>query len=139
MKKAFVVLAVLCAGCSNNPTTTPSSTVTSPVSETFTSQIDAGGSAFRTFTALQAGNVTVTLVGGPAGLPVGLGLGLPDQVAGATTRPAGHCRLNTVINATAGAAVTTAVDAGSYCAGVFDIGGITAPNQIAFSIRIDHP
>jgi len=138
MKKALVpgyVLAVLCAGCSS--TTAPSSTsssTSSPVSETFTSQIFAQGSAFRTFTASQAGTVTITLLGGPAGMPLGLGLGLPGETAG-------HCQLTFVINASPGGAtvLSNAVDAGTFCAGVFDVGDIPPSTAVPFSIRIDHP
>jgi hypothetical protein len=138
MKNAFVpgyVLAVLCAGCGS--TTAPSSTSSSnssPVSETFASQIFAQGSAFRTFTASQAGTVTVRLLGGPLGMTLGLGLGLPGETAG-------HCQLTFVIDASPDGAtvVSSAVDPGSYCAGVFDVGGIPASTAVAFSIRIDHP
>jgi hypothetical protein len=109
-------------------------TPTSPVSETFTSQIFAQGTAFRTFTAAQDGTVTVTLLGGPAGTPLGLGVGLPGETAG-------HCQLTVAINASPGGPTVLSgpIDAGMFCAGVFDIGDIPPATAAPFSIRIDHP
>ena len=137
---AAVALALLNAACGNNSTTaSPAApTPTSPATETFASTLTAQGAAFRTFTASQAGNVSVTLVSdGPPTIPFGLGLGIQGGVSSPSTA---GCNLTIALNTAPGdiAQITAPVDAGSYCAGIYDIGNIGS-GTVNFSVQIVHP
>jgi hypothetical protein len=73
-------LALLAASCNNVETpTTP--TATGPYTDTFASQLGIRGSATRSFRVTDAGAVSVTLtsIGPPATVEVGLGLGIPNS------------------------------------------------------------
>jgi hypothetical protein len=128
---AAFVLAT--AGCDDASTAT-SPTTTSPVTETFSGQFVPGGSASRGFTAASPGTVSVTLtqIGPPADVVVGLGVGIP-QASGA------GCHLTQTVQAGAASSpqITVPVDAGSYCLRVYDPGTLVA--QVAFSVTIVRP
>ncbi len=119
-------------GCGD--TATQTSPTTSPVTVRFDGQFAQGGSAARTFTAAAHGAVTITLtsIGPPEGTVVGLGIGIPRGNASG-------CLLTHVLDATAASSpqIAVAVDAGDYCARVFDVGNLS--NQVAFSLTIVHP
>jgi hypothetical protein len=124
----MAVLALATAGCDDASTAT-SPTVTSPVTETFTGQFFPGGTAARAFTAASSGTVSITLtqIGPPADVTVGLGVGIP-QSDGA------GCYLTETVSAGAGSQLTVAVEAGTYCVRLFDTGALTS--QVAFSVTI---
>jgi hypothetical protein len=134
---ALLALAVLGAACGNTNTPTPTTPTapTSPVTETLNGSMAKNGTAIRTFTASKSGTVSVTLsaAGPPSSIVLGLGLG----IRGAT---GADCRFSTTINTPAGAAaqLTAAVDAGTYCAGTYDIGNV-GPNGITVTVSILHP
>jgi hypothetical protein len=125
------------AGCDNGPstvddTTTPTSPTTSPVTETFASQLFVGGSASRSFTAAKAGTATVTLTAaGTSTTKVGFGIGVPDSLGSGCL----FTRSNEA--ATAGTSFSLPVDAGTYCVRVFDTGTLTS--NITFSVTIIRP
>jgi hypothetical protein len=127
---AFVLAA---AGCDDASTAT-SPTTTSPVTETFSGQFLPGGSASRAFTAASSGTVSITLtqIGPPANVVVGLGVGIPQ------TNGAG-CHMTQTVHAGASATpqITVPVDAGSYCLRLYDPGTLTA--QVAFTVTIVRP
>jgi hypothetical protein len=130
---AGILAALALAGCDDASTAT-SPTATSPVTETFSGQIIPGGSAARSFTAASAGTVSITLtqIGPPADLVVGLGIGIP-QANGS------GCHLTQAVQAAASSApqFTAAVDAGTYCLRLYDPGTLVAP--AAFSVTIVRP
>lgn len=135
LAQALAGLWVMASGlaCGDSATMT-SPTPISPVTETFVSRITMGGGASRAFVVPQAGTVSVTLtdVGPPAGVVVGLGLGIPrsDNVS---------CNLSQAV-LTAGspsAQLTATVEAGTYCARIYDVGNLTG--DVSFSITIVHP
>ena len=134
---AAVALAFLSAACGS--TTTPAApTPTSPTTETLASTLGAQEAAFRTFTVAQAGTVSVTLISdGPPTIPFGLGLGVQSGVSSPSTA---GCNLLTRVNTMPGntAQITAPVDAGSYCAGIYDIGNIGS-GTVNFSVQIVHP
>ena len=141
MSRARVLLiallaAPLMAACDNGPlpTTadTTTTTTTSPVTETFSSQLAVGGYAFRSITAVKAGTVTVTLnsAGSSSTLKVGLGLGIPDSTGTG-------CLFTRSTETAAGGVLTAAVDAGSYCMRVWDLGTLTT--TIPFTVTIVRP
>ena len=120
--------------CENAATVTAPTSTTSPVTETFASRITIGGGASRAFSVAESGAVSVTLtdVGPPSGVVVGLGIGIPrsDSVG---------CNLSQAV-LTAGssdAQLTATVEAGSYCARIYDVGNLTG--EVSFSITIMHP
>jgi hypothetical protein len=133
---ACLLLVPWSAGCGNSSpsTTAPSSTATSPTTETFSSILYVGSAVSRTFTLSTAGTVTATLVSAapPPTIVVGFGVGIP-LLNGA------GCLLSTSVNTAAGPAaqVTAAVGTGAYCVQVFDPGSITDP--VSFSVNIVHP
>ena len=124
----FVLAAAGC-GKDDQSTTAPSSSTTTTV---FASTLSVNTSAARAFRASQAGTVTVTLTALGTVLPVGLGLGVPSTGVA-------NCTLTTSVLTTAGTApqITAAVDAGAYCAAVFDVGNLT--NTVGFELSIVHP
>src|ERR1700681_3027367 len=78
---ACLLLAPWSAGCGNSSpsTTAPTSTTTSPTTETFSSILYVGSAVSRTFTLTTAGTVTATLVSAapPPTIVVGFGVGIP--------------------------------------------------------------
>ena len=124
------------AACDNGPSTTtdatPTSPTTSPVSETFSSQLFVGGSSSRSFTAAKAGTATVTLTtAGTSTTKVGFGIGVPDVLGSGCL----FTRSNDA--ATAGTSFSLPVDAGTYCVRVYDAGALTS--NITFSVTIIRP
>lgn len=134
---ALLVFAALGAACSNNDNTvtTPTTTVPSPATETLNGSMAKDGTAIRTFTAAKAGTVSVTLAsaGPPSNIVLGLGIGIRAATGI-------DCKFSQTINTGAGATpqLTATVDAGSYCAGAYDIGNI-GTNGITVSITVTHP
>jgi hypothetical protein len=126
------------AGCDNGPSTeddstTPTTPVTSPVTETFSSQLFVNGSASRSFYAVKAGTATVTLVsaGPPSTVKLGFGIGVRDVLG------SGCLFTRSSEAAVAGASFSLPVDAGVYCVRVYDVGAMTA--NVTFSITIVRP
>jgi hypothetical protein len=134
---ALLAFAVLGAACGNNDTTTPATPTapTSPVTETLNGSMAQNGTAVRTFTATQSGTVSVTLtsVVPTSSIVLGLGIGLP-VASGA------DCRFSKTVNTPAGAAaqLTAAVDAGTYCAGAYDIGNVGS-DGVTVTVTVTHP
>jgi len=129
------LLAAVSAACGNDRTTVTAPTSTAPTAgtQTLSSTVQPGGGSFRFFTASAAGAVSVTLVStNPEGVQLGVGLGIP------AVNNTG-CTLSVARRATGGEApLTVPVDAGSYCAGVYDLGTLTE-GGIGFEVRIVHP
>lgn len=135
---AVAVIAALSLpliACDNGPSTedeaTPISPTTSPVTETFSTQLIVGGSASRSFNAAKAGTATVTLGSLGTATKLGFGIGVPDSFGSAClfTRSSD--------TAVAGTSFALPVDAGTYCVRVFDVGGMTT--GITFSVTIVRP
>ena len=127
---AFATLVLAACGKDDQSTTAPSTPA--PTTTVFASTLSVKSSASRTFTAAQAGTVTVTLTSLGTTAPVGMGLGVPS--AGVA-----NCTLTTSIRTTAGTTpqISAQVDAGSYCAAIFDVGNLT--DTIGFEMSIVHP
>jgi len=132
-----LLVAPLAAACDNGPLapttdTTTSTTATSPVTETFSSQLFVGGYAFRSFNAAKAGTSTVTLTsaGSSTSLKLGLGLGIPDVTGFG-------CLFTRSIETAAGGQISASVDPGVYCVRVWDLGTLT--QTINFTVTIVRP
>jgi hypothetical protein len=132
---AIAVLSLTLVACDNGPSleddATPTSPTTSPVTETFSTQLIVGGSASRTFNAAKAGTATVTLGSLGAATKLGFGLGVPDALG------SGCLFTRSSDAALAGTSFSLPVDAGTYCVRVFDVGGHTS--TITFSVTIVRP
>jgi hypothetical protein len=139
---ALALLAVallLSAACSSNDTaaTTPVTPTkpTGPATETLTGTMAPNGTVTRTFTASTSGSVTVTFASASplSNIILGLGIGIHG--------PSGaDCNFTQTVNTPPGSApqISISVDAGTYCAGLYDIGNIGLKGTTV-SVTIVHP
>jgi hypothetical protein len=133
-----VLVAVIGAtsGCSgdssSSPLTAPSASV---VTETFPGTVPVLGNDVHTFTASQSGEIDVTLtaVGPPATIMMGLAIGTLAAANSATCLPVS----GGTMTAQAGSTLTGTVAAGAYCVMVFDIGNDTEP--VTYTVTVKHP
>jgi len=129
-----LLVSVVLSACGKNATPAAPTTPTSPVTETFTSNLVVQGAVWRIVTASQAGTLTATLTSTnqPATV-VGVGLGVTN---GSSTT---GCLLNNSVTATAGSAphLSAQVDAGAYCVKLFDVG--TLSSTMSFTLTIVYP
>jgi hypothetical protein len=113
--------------------TTATSTSTSRTTATFASTVALRGGSSHVFTVAAPGVVNVTLTSvGPPTVAVGIGLGITGGV--------NACTLTTTQVSAGGPAPLfgQAVDPGTYCVQVYDVGNLTTPS-VPFSVTIDHP
>jgi hypothetical protein len=130
---ALVVLAAFTAACGDDTTTTAPSTPTGTVTETLNGIMAPKGQAVRTFTANQAGTVTVLLAGAQPSVTLGLGVG----VRGAT---GADCQFSQTLNTLPATTpqLSVSVDPGTYCAGAYDIGTVGQPG-VTVTVTVTHP
>ena len=130
---ALLTLAV--AGCgSDNTSTTPTTPAPAPGTDTVAVTLAPGGAAFHQFTASAVGATNVTLTStDPPGATVGLGIGVPGANIGG-------CDLTKTVTAAPGPAaqLVVSVEAGTYCAGAFDVGKI-GPSGVLVNFSVAHP
>lgn len=131
---AALWVAVLTAGCSDDPATTPTApdVVTTPITVTFTGVVGPNGSISRSFTAQLAGTARASVSGITPATVLGVGMGVPR--ADGT-----GCLLTYSTSATnqASAEVAGAVAAGVFCVQVF--APASAAEAVRFSVSIIHP
>ncbi len=123
--------ALSAAGCGDDATPTAPTTRSSPVTETFSSNLTVQGSAVRMITAIQSGTFTATLTAADQpGVLVGLAIGLRN---GNGTQ----CLVTREIVAAAGSSpqLTAQVDAGDYCVRLFDVGQLQSSMNFAVSLN----
>jgi hypothetical protein len=138
---ALVLLGIaflLSLSCSNNTTPVAAVAPTRPtgtVTETLTGTMAPNGTATRTFTAATAGTVTVTFDSASPISTTVLGLGV--GIHGTTGN---DCNFTQTVNTPPGTApqITLSIDAGTYCAGLYDIGNV-GPAGITVSLTVTHP
>ena len=127
----------MCAGCSDDTPTSPSTETVAPpsVTETWEGTLAVGGSRFYSFSVSQNGTVNVTLTnllenGADSATQVGLALGYPAGTG---------CTANTSVTVAAAVdpQVTNTYKPGVYCAKIADAGNLSIPAQ--FRIVIAHP
>lgn len=130
-----MALAIVAAACgSDDSATAPSTPLPAAGTDTFTGQMAPGGTAMHQFTASANGTVNLTLTStDPAGALVGLGIGIPGTNVGT-------CDLTKTAQARPGAAaqLSAAVEAGEYCAGTFDVGGLST-RGVLVTYTVAHP
>ncbi len=130
---AFAALAVACSS-DNNPTTpTTPTTPAGTVTETLNGIMAPKGTAIRGFVAREPGTVTVQLAKVDPPLTLGLGVGI--RAATGT-----DCMFSQTVNTAAGTTpqLSVAVDAGTYCAGTYDLGSV-GQNGATVTITVTHP
>jgi hypothetical protein len=123
------VVLVATVGCGKSTPTAPTST--SPVTETFSSMLTAGGASAHTFSVTERGVISVTLTSVDPAIQVGIGVG----IAGGTP----SCALTKSALLAPGATlqIVETADPGNYCAEIFDPG--TVVGHVTFSMTIEHP
>jgi hypothetical protein len=129
-----LALAGAACGSSNSSTAATAPSAPAAGTQTFTGTMAPRGTAIRTFTASATGTVSVTLsTTDPASTLVGLGIGIPGTSAGA-------CDMTKTIQTRAGstAQLTASVEAGSYCAGAFDIGTVGS-SGVVLTFTVAYP
>jgi len=123
----LIVVALAAAGCSSNDTSsslpaTPSSPL---VTENFSGTVQVGGSDWHPFTVTSSGfqiTLDLTSVGPPSTISMGFGVGAWD---GTTCTPLSGGVAT--VQASATPQVGGNINAGTYCAIVFDVGNQSAP------------
>jgi hypothetical protein len=132
----FLVLGLLTTACGSGNPSTPT-TPALPTTEAFSGTLQVQGSAFYSFTLAATGQVSITLASlvpvapGPAANTVmGLGVGTPLET---------DCSVTNSVATAPGltAQLVNSLAAGTYCAKIYDLGGLTAP--VDFTVRIVHP
>jgi hypothetical protein len=136
---ALPALALLtltaCGTTGDTSTATPTTpTVVGATTETFNGTVNVGSSDVKPFTVTASGGqllVTLTAAGPPPTIIMGLGVG---------TYANSTCTLlsNGSVSTAAGASpqLSGAVNAGSYCVQVSDVGNQTAP--VTYSVTVVH-
>ena len=134
IKATLLIAALLCAGCGDDTPTTPiTPTRTSPVTETFISNVTVKGSVRRFFTAIQTGPMTATLTtSDQPSTVIAFAIGLRDSSGTG-------CLITKDVITTAGSApqLSAQVDAGTYCVRLADTGTLTTPMN--FTITLTYP
>ena len=129
---ALALAAAACGGDASQ--TAPTTTAPTAGTDTVTGQLAPGGTAMHLFTASAVGAVNVTLTAtDPAATLVGLGIGIPGGNLGA-------CNLTKTVQARPGTAaqLSATVEAGDYCAGAFDVGGLSS-RGVLVTYSVAHP
>ena len=131
---AAIALSAVACGDNSASTASPSAPAPAPGTDTFTGQLAPGGTAIHQFAASAVGTVVITLTAtDPAATLVGLGIGVPGGNFGT-------CDLTKTVQTRPGAAaqLTAAVEAGTYCAGAYDVGGLTS-RGVLVTYSVAHP
>ena len=135
VKLAIVfALGALAAACGNDAATAPTTTAPAAGTESFTGQMAPGGVAMHLFEASAVGSVNITLTAtDPPSTLVGLGIGIPGSNSG-------QCDLTKTAQARPGAAaqLSVTVEAGTYCGGAFDVGGLGS-RGVLVTFTVAHP
>jgi hypothetical protein len=141
MRRSILVvlaLAVPLLGCDNSGTS--SSGVTQPsvplTSQTFTGSVPVGGSSTNTtFVVATSGEVdiTMTALGPPANIIMGLAIGIPSTTDSSCAAPAAAGQ-NVQASATP---LMGSLQAGTYCVKIYDVGYQTGP--INYTVTVAHP
>lgn len=125
-------LALTATSCSTD--VVPTAATPDTTTDVFSTQLGIGGSATRSFKVRTTGTVSVTLtsVGPPNTVAVGVGVGIPQATGSG-------CNLtrSAVTTASTDPQITLTADAGTYCVRVYDAGSLTG--DVVFSVSVLHP
>lgn len=122
-------LAAVACGASQDATAAPTPT---PVTENFSGAIDKNGAVTFTFAVTAPGTITASLtnLAPVATLAVGISIGTWDGTVCSASLSNDNARVSDQL--TGNTSVT-----GSYCIRVYDVGNITATEQVA--VTVTHP
>jgi len=130
---ALVVPALACDNSNSSGVTTPTVPLTS---QTFSGTVDVGGSSSNiNFVVATSGEVdiTVSALGPPTGIIMGLAIGNPSVVDSSCVAPANAGQqVQAWTSPPAGS-----LPAGTYCVKLYDAGYMSA--QISYTITVAHP
>jgi hypothetical protein len=133
---SFFVLATV--ACDDGPTLTPTPPPAPIVTDTFSGVLGKSSGATHNFNAAGTGNITATLVAvgpdaqGGDGTPLVVGFGMGTWNGLSCTVVIAQDR------AIQGSILVGQVNAsGPLCVRVFDVGNV--PDQVDYTIRVDHP
>ncbi len=130
---ALVAITLSAAACKGSSSTTTAPTAPTATVETFSGTVAVRGRDAHNFTISRSGQVDVTLTAAapPAGVALGVGIGLPGGSA---------CSILPGASAVAAAGSTPAVSgvisAGTLCVVVYDTGSLTAP--VTYTVTVSH-
>ena len=128
----LLAATLLGGGCSEGPTA-PTPATTTGGTETFSSILNVGGTATRTFTVAVRGTVQANLAAtAPQNIQLGFMVGVP-RANGNGCLP--NVSLTTEASGTP--QISVVADPGTFCAQVYDIGALKEP--ISFTVTIAHP
>jgi hypothetical protein len=131
------VLAILCAACGGDAKEIPTAPTVSPasVSESFSGSLTVQNQNSHNFFVSSAGQLAITLtaVGPPSDIAIGLGLGVPSGFSCALTLGTGT--FNTVQASTAPQIKGIAIP-GTFCVTVYDVGNVM--DTVDYTITVDH-
>ena len=132
---AVVACIALSAGCDNSGDSSTSPTPVPLTTETFTGTVDPMGSVFHSFTVAQGGelDITLTAVGPPATIFMGLGIGTLSSDSASCSLDS---RFTLATHASTTPQIPVSAGAGRYCVQLFDIGNQTA--QVSYTITVAH-
>jgi hypothetical protein len=128
----LVILGTLSgAACSKTPATPTSPTTAG--TDSFSSVLNVGGTATRTFTVPVRGTVQATLAATvPQNMRIGFMVGVPRANG---TGCIANVSLTTEASGTP--QISVVADPGSFCAQVYDVGTLREP--LSFTVTIAHP
>lgn len=124
----IVLVALACWACKDNSTgsTSPTAQI---VTQIFTGTIAQNGAQTFQFAIANTGAVTLTVTGLEPLAIVGLSIGTWTGEGCAVALANDTAQLGSVLSGTASVA-------GTYCARVYDVGGITDP--VNYSVQVQH-
>lgn len=124
-----IVVALLCAACSSDTGTSPSSPPEyAPTTFTWSSNVVLRGATSFKFTTTRPGPATATIAALDGSLTLAFGVPPPSGAG---------CRLTHAIHAVAGDTLAVDVAQGDYCVQVSDEGSLVVP--VDFVITLTYP
>ena len=128
-----VAAAVTMTGCKGAiATATATGATPIPVTETFSDTLGINAGYTYPFSSQAGGSITATLTSVSPDVVLGVSLGTWNGVS---------CRI-VIANdkaAVGTSVVGTATAIGNFCARVYDVGGVTDPAGVAFTLSVFHP
>jgi hypothetical protein len=126
---AAILLALLATACGSSKPITASDL---PTTETFSGTVAAKGAAVHQFTVAHSGLATLSLIALSTNVVMGIGIGYPS-----TTATAGCSLVGVDAEAIPGTALTGAIEPGTYCAAIYDVGDVK--DSVSYVLTLTHP
>ncbi|HYM22606.1 MAG TPA: hypothetical protein VEU08_05345 [Vicinamibacterales bacterium] len=132
MRLIALVLAVVCAACSDPAPPGAPSVVDATITEVFTATLNQFGTNVHQFTVNQIGTLTVTLNSVVPGAAVGVNVGTPSVSTGSCIAISSLTAVGGPNTQISGTATIT----GSFCVSVTDVGNLVEP--VTYTITVNH-